>query len=368
MPKSTTIHLVADEFPDLLEQKSIDLAVSKGFLVSPFEEDAAHKTFLIKPKIRIDFEIEADGKILPNIDLGEELESLKVESSDKKYSTTLHQIEADQSIENFVTNIAEVISSIDGDKVKKVVLANTKTINLPSEFDEIDFFAKLCLAYPNSFISLVNSSISGIWIGATPEVLVSIDQNSIFKTVALAGTKKADPTAKVSQTLWSEKEIEEQALVSRYIIDCFKKIRLREYEEIGPKTVQAGNLLHLKTEFSVDLKEINFENLATVMLNLLHPTSAVCGAPKDIAKKIIHELEPINRAYYSGFLGPVNLYSIEAKAPITTTLFVNIRCMKILGLLARLYSGVGITLDSEPQEELQEIENKFQTLLSVLNY
>ena len=49
-------------------------------------------------------------------------------------------------------------------------------------------------------------------------------------------------------------------MVSRYIINCFKKIRLREFEEIGPKTVAAGNLLHLRTDFQVDMAATNFRN------------------------------------------------------------------------------------------------------------
>ena len=76
-----------------------------------------------------------------------------------------------------------------------------------------------------------------------------------------------------------QKDIEEQALVERYVISCFKKIRLREYDEHGPKTMIAGNVLHLKTEFEVDMVATNFPQLGSVMLNLLHPTSAVCGMP-----------------------------------------------------------------------------------------
>ena len=61
----------------------------------------------------------------------------------------------------------------------------------------------------------------GLWMGASPELLVS-EHNGIFKTVALAGTKP-DTGESTSQIAWSQKEIEEQAMVSRYIIDQFKK-------------------------------------------------------------------------------------------------------------------------------------------------
>jgi isochorismate synthase len=100
------------------------------------------------------------------------------------------------------------------------------------------------------------------WLCATPEILVSQDAEGIFKTISLAGTQSAilpDGHVVSSQDArWSQKEIEEQAFVSRYIIECFKKIRLREYIENGPKTIKAGNLLHLKTEYLVDTKALNF--------------------------------------------------------------------------------------------------------------
>ena len=60
-------------------------------------------------------------------------------------------------------------------------------------------------------------------------------------------------------------------MVSRFIINCFKKIRLREFEEIGPRTSKAANLVHLKTDYLVNTKEVNFPQLGTVMLELLHP-------------------------------------------------------------------------------------------------
>lgn len=55
--------------------------------------------------------------------------------------------------------------------------------------------------------------------------------------MALAGTQPASGENPLKSAAWTQKEIEEQALVCRYIVDCFKKIRLREYEEHGPKTI-----------------------------------------------------------------------------------------------------------------------------------
>jgi isochorismate synthase len=155
--------------------------------------------------------------------------------------------------------------------------------------------------------------------------------------------------------VWTQKEIEEQALVSRYIINCFKAIRLREYEDEGPRTVRAGNLLHLRTDFLADMNKLGFPQLGTQMLDLLHPTSAVCGMPKEEAMKFILEEEKFDRSIFSGFLGPVNIDS-------ESFIYVNLRCARIFSQSAVLYAGAGITQDSEPEKERAETEMKMKTI------
>jgi isochorismate synthase len=264
----------------------------------------------------------------------------------------------------FAEMVSNAITAIENGEVQKVVLSRTKNMTLPDTFEVIEAFQKLCVAYPNAFVSLVYlPEYQCYWLGATPETLVSMDKDGKFRTMSLAGTQSAvganDENLSVGEIRWSHKEIEEQALVSRYIIECFKKIRLREYHESGPKTVQAGNLMHLRTDYIVDTQALDFPQLGTVMLELLHPTSAVCGMPKASALRIIAEQELHDREFYSGFLGPVNIRD-------ESNLFVNLRTMKIVGKEATFYAGCGITEDSNPVKEWYETEMKIETLMSVV--
>ncbi|MGF1532984.1 MAG: chorismate-binding protein [Bernardetiaceae bacterium] len=241
----------------------------------------------------------------------------------------------------------------------KFVLSRTKTYTLAKDFSLLDTFEALCQRYPNAFVSLVSAPGIGTWMSATPETLISQDENGIFRTMALAGTQSRAGLSSLKQASWREKEIEEQAMVSRYIINCFKKIRLREFQEEGPKTVAAGNLIHLRTDFWVDTRAAHFPELPTVMLQLLHPTSAVCGMPKEPALEFLLRHENYDRSFYSGYLGPTNLHG-------NTQLFVQLRCMQVRNQQAILYAGGGITRDSVAEQEWQETEMKFETLGSVL--
>jgi isochorismate synthase len=216
-------------------------------------------------------------------------------------------------------------------------------------------FLELSNAYPNAFISLITSPVTGNWLGASPEILISLENNEIFRTSSVAGTQEYKARKRLADVAWTQKEIEEQAMVSRYIINCFKRIRLREFAEMGPKTMKAGNLLHLKTLFTVNMKETNFPQLGSVMLKLLHPTSAVCGMPKAEAMTFLSKYENFDRKFYSGYLGPVNIGN-------RTHLYVNIRCAQILRDKTVFYAGAGITGDSVPDREWKETEIKIRTI------
>ena len=269
----------------------------------------------------------------------------------------------------YIHNVAEAVKAMEQGEFRKVVLSRTKQVEFANAPNAVALFDKLCQAYPTAFVSAVSiPEKNQIWISATPERLVSINADGIFKTASLAGTQSAfepDGTLKrPAEAMWSQKEIEEQALVSRYIIECFKKIRLREYVEEGPKTIIAGNLMHLSTFFTVDTQAVRYPQLGTVMLRLLHPTSAVCGTPRDVAFDFIQRHERHDRELYSGFLGPVNIEDNNEGA--ASNLFVHIRCMKLEGRMATLYAGAGLTEDSVPEREWQETEMKCQTLLKVM--
>lgn len=266
---------------------------------------------------------------------------------------------ADSKSSDYRALVSKCVEAIQDGFMEKVVPARSTDVDLPASFDLIQFFNNLCTAYPNAFISYVSIPEAGSWLGATPEVLIE-REGHIFRTAALAATQRYNPEKPLSETAWTQKEIEEQAMVSRYIINCFKKIRLREYTEKGPETVKAGNLLHLKTTLEVDLIATNFPELPTVMLELLHPTSAIAGMPREQALSFIKVEENLDRSFYSGFLGPVNIDD-------RTNLFVNLRCMELTEDKARLFAGAGVTAHSNPDKEFAETEMKFNTLLNILN-
>ena len=357
-PGSSKVESITDKDPDGYDGplKDLDL-LPPGFMIHPFNNSQQHPPLYIKASSYYSFHLnneapeESENTELPEVadvkeeELAAEIREFILKSQVKSTATTSTTTKS-----SFIATVTKAIEAINSGDLYKVVPAKIKHIELPEDFDLASVFLKLCEIYPKAFINCFYSEKTGLWIGASPETLIKTKGDE-FYTMALAGTQKAKGEDPLKNAAWTQKEIEEQALVSRYIVDCFKKIRLREYSEIGPKTTVAGGLLHLKSEFLVDMKNTNFPQLGSVMLALLHPTSAVCGMPKEKAMEFLQRHEAFDREYFSGFIGPVNMNE-------ETVLFVNLRCAKLNNKKTLLFAGAGITEDSVPEKEWEETEMK----------
>jgi isochorismate synthase len=363
LPNDSKIQLVISKRPEILKYTATLEGLLSGFIVAPFE--AAADRIYLKADYSFSFsngqlnEATKSLEILSNVWLTD-LVSNKIEARTKPqvhFNTASSASTTDMDF--FLQLVRAGVHEIEQGSFEKVVLSRTLGVDLQDSFDISVAFQKLCALYSNALISFVSIPERGSWLGASPELLVSVEDGRTFKTTALAGTQPFTEGINLRNVAWTQKDIEEQALVERYIISCFKKIRLREYEEHGPRTVVAGNLMHLKSDFTVDMLATNFPQLGSVMLQLLHPTSAVCGVPLDTSLEFIHKLEGYNRQLYTGYLGPVNFNN-------RIDIFVNLRCLQLLPQKAILYGGAGITQDSIPEKEWEETELKLNTLLKVI--
>ena len=244
--------------------------------------------------------------------------------------------------ENLVNNSVEAIKS--GDFEKLVV---SRKIDFSAGIDVFETYQNLLKTYSTAFRYLFFHPKVGIWIGATPEQLIKIN-NDKFETVALAGTQLYS-----NEVHWTSKEIQEQQFVTDYIIsNCEELASAIEVSE--SYTAQAGKLAHIKTKIFGTISKEN----EVALISKLHPTPAVCGLPKGKAKEFILKNEKYDRKFYAGFLGEWNINE-------TTNLFVNLRCMEI-GKKNSIYVGCGITEDSVAENEFIETQNKSETIKNII--
>ena len=326
------------DFMDHPEKKS-------GFIMAPFFESTNHLSYLLEPdNLFISDQIDPD--FIKK--LSGEAGLLFPEKSMRKELITTPS-------DDFMMQVNEAKQEMAKDEIHKVVLSKIRVETLTDDFEAGTFFLQLCEKYPHAFVSLVQLPETGCWIGATPEPLLVIEEGKV-NTVSLAGTQIAT-NEEIDSYGWSEKEIEEQGIVTGYVENTLQAMKIENYIKTGPVNYRAANLIHLKTSF--EFEEIELGNRLGECLKALHPTPSVGGLPKEAARKFILKHEKHDRTYYSGFLGPVNINT-------KSNLFVNLRCLQLFKKQFVLYSGAGITTSSIAENEWEETENKMLTMMNAM--
>ncbi|AOR29502.1 isochorismate synthase [Formosa sp. Hel1_33_131] len=284
-------------------------------------------------------------------------------------TSPLHSMDSTGDHLNLVSKAIDEIKATD---LEKVVLSREFKFNL-EDSNPIEIFKKLAQNYSSAFTYCWFHPETGFWLGASPESLLKLEGKSV-STMALAGTQIFKSSEQVQ---WDSKNMEEHAFVTDYLLEVLSDY-LEPIKTSGPHTLKAGELLHLQTLITGRLKP-TYQSLKQ-LLRAMHPTPAVCGTPRNRALEFINSMESYDREYYAGFFGELNIPSkstfrnskrnIENRAYQTerksTHLAVNLRCMQLKDTLAVLYSGGGITKDSDPLSEFTETENKIQTIKKVL--
>ena len=341
-PKDNRLGIVAGNASDVkLFDRFDQLNGEAGFVFAPFQISKKCPVILLKPAIYLE-----DFKSADQLDFNNLVPfSNEGRKDDHCKSCTK---------EEYIQTIEETVAAIREGELSKVIISRQIPINRPFQSLGSIFF-QLHHQTPNALTYLVNLPAAGIWMGATPEVLLK-SEGQFFETVSLAGTqiRKYDS----EDYYWNTKDIEEQAFVSRYMLDVFFNFDIHQYKTIGPETMESGKVAHLKTSFFFPAEKI--ENCLGNFVDELHPTPAVCGLPKKLADEFIREKEKHDRKYYTGYLGPWKLNQ-------QVNLFVNLRCMEITNDEFILYAGGGITARSIPEREWEETNQKAKTLLSVIN-
>ncbi len=331
---------------NLLSDPSID---SEGFIISSFD-------YHLKPKLiqnHIEFRIEDLLYISYNI------QSKFIETFQNNFNAFLnipepivnpffnsHPIHCASQVE-FTDNVRNAINKIEKGFFTKVVLSRAARYNYSGSSQPIDIFNSVSKAYPEAFISMISSPFYGTWIGASPEILLEQSHEN-YTTVAIAGTKKANP-----DTTFTSKEFEEQNIIKEYIENYLNSNEIvSKSSEIHD--IKAGSLMHLKTNIAFTHSALDRMKI----LQDLHPTPAVGGYPKDKAVQYISETENYSREVYAGYIGPISIPEMH--------IYVNLRCMQWLPGYAVIYAGAGITGASDAGDEWLETENKMQIIASAL--
>lgn len=304
-----------------------DAKPADGFFICPFARPFSEAC-------RVPFEIDA-AEVL-NMDLPDRpLPILLSESTDKA---------------EYLTRLSSLISGLKARGNTKTVISTVKTEELPTEdcAKHVAMMAKHLFANGKGlFCNCWYHPRLGLWMGATPELLLSVRGREL-RSVALAGTT---PVGRE----WDEKNKTEQRFVVDYIAGALTANNITP--EISPTyEITFGQLKHLRTDFAASLPDsADVESI----IDSLNPTPALCGYPKEQALSDIMAIESHQRLCYGGLVGVARADELNA--------YVNIRCAQIGAGQCKYFAGGGITTDSRPDAEWAEVQAKRQQLINFLN-
>lgn len=340
LPWQDKLHLVAQQSgrPAILTSLS-ELNEARGFVIAPFRLKPQYPIVVIRPDLRLD-----GTEAILNSSL---LQTLCQEPP--AVNATIPDTPADEDTEvRYRTAFRHFHTALTNREFEKLVLARSLSVDLPDGLTPGQIFIRACARYPRSLNYLCHTPDTGLWLGCTPEILLSVTGDTAH-TVALAGTMFI--VNGVEPHDWDAKNVREQQVVCEYLRERLRALGLTPEEE-GPYTARAGEVVHLKSDFRFALKD---RSRLGDILQSLHPTPAVCGLPKAASYDFIDRTEQLDRRYYAGFIG-------EIAPEGDTHLYVNLRCMQLVGRRALLYAGGGILSSSQADAEWDETCHKLRTI------
>ncbi len=255
--------------------------------------------------------------------------------------------------------VTQALDKISDGGLEKVVLSRKVELIFTSEISAEPVLRSLLANYPECTLFLYHIGKSS-FVGASPETLARINGKEIIVEIlagsADRGKNNGEDEEIERDILRNEKNLSEHKIVVDNVRENLQKISGKiEVSEPGIKKLM--NIQHLKSEIKLDLDDqMSFINV----IGKIHPTPAVCGAPRDAALSFIKKTEPHQRGLYAGLIGWLNLQN-EGEFVLA------IRSALASGNKLIAYAGCGLVSGSSPDEEYKETELKLKPFLTIFN-
>jgi menaquinone-specific isochorismate synthase len=258
------------------------------------------------------------------------------------------------------SQVSSAINAIKSNKLEKVVLARDITATSKTEIGVRSLLQRLEIEYPSTWIFLVDGLI-----GATPELLVRLSKSLVTSrvlagTIRKTGNEDRDLTLAASLAK-SSKDLEEHEYAVRSVADALAPFCSSTNVPEAPFVLHLSNVMHLATDVTGVLNDSAKQSDIFTLIEQLHPSAAVCGTPALEAKKLIVELEQMNRQRYAG---PVGWIDANNDGEIAIAL----RCGQLSNdqNSIRIFAGCGIVAGSDPATEFAESQAKLMPMRTAL--
>jgi isochorismate synthase len=262
--------------------------------------------------------------------------------------------------EEYAHNVALAVEILRTKEIDKVVLARAVLGSVPEPIDAAAVAQRLRLREPICAIYSMPTSDARRYVGATPELLAR-RTGAELRCHPLAGTIALPPNVAPDDyqkwLLGSTKNLFEHNVPVNEIVNTLASAYDEVTAEPTPSIVSLRTLAHLGTWIDASCHDAAAAPDALQVLRLLHPTSAVGGAPRASAYDLIRLLEQHDRGHYAGPLGWLD-------ANGDGEWWIGFRGVLLAGSQFEAWAGAGIVSESDPTAEREETKAKLASVLS----
>jgi para-aminobenzoate synthetase component 1 len=186
----------------------------------------------------------------------------------------------------------------------------------------------------------------------SPERFIKITNNKIY-TYPMKGTIDASIPNAEAKILANTKEMAEHIMIVDLLRNDLgmvaRDIKVERFRYIDKIVAGDRKLLQVSSEITGRLEDNWQSRLGDIIATLL-PAGSISGTPKRSTVQIIEDVEKYDRGYFTGIFGIFDGQSLDTG--------VMIRYVENIDGTLIYKSGGGITLDSDPTAEYQEMIDK----------
>jgi len=236
----------------------------------------------------------------------------------------------------------------------------SRGFSTPFAGDEFNVYRALRSINPSPYLFYFDYGDFKLF-GSSPEAQITIKKD-VATIYPIAGTFKRtgnlEEDEKIAESLKNDpKESAEHVM----LVDLARNDLSRHCHHVEVKSYKEAqyysHIIHLVSKVSGKLKE-NTNPFDVV--GDTYPAGTLSGAPKHMALTLIDRYEGLQRSFYSGALGYMGFNGDFNHA-------IMIRSFLSKKNVLHYQAGAGIVLDSEPEKELQEVNNKIAALRRALD-
>ncbi|MBN2653387.1 MAG: chorismate-binding protein [Spirochaetales bacterium] len=265
----------------------------------------------------------------------------------------------DVAMEDFVKKVEAVKGEIICGNLLQAVVS--RKLKVKTELSAFEAYKNLRVANPSPYMFFIDFGEFQLF-GSSPEVHLKVeDGKALMRPIAgtrRRGKERSEDLALEKELLADAKEASEHLMLVDLARNDLGRVCVSGSVEVQNfrKIEKYSKVMHIVSE---TVGMVSPEKSSASLIRATFPAGTVSGAPKIMAMRVLDRLEDQKREFYAGLTG-----YFDAKRNFDSCITIR-SCLK-LGDTMILQAGAGVVLDSVPEREYEETNEKLRaTALAV---